>query len=136
MCDSLTSASGWKSIFAVGQHVQKINDLTNDESRRLLDWFVQLIQENHDLQARIKWQNPNDVGKFTFGLIPPLYALLISVAIWDNRSVYHAATPDYDGLGARTGHRAVGIGERPYLDPNSKSRWEALGLTGGQNLAL
>lgn len=50
------------------------------------------------------------------------------LAIWDNRSVYHAATPDYEnqGLGDRKGQRAVGLGEKPYLDPNSVSRREAL----------
>ena len=47
-------------------------------------------------------------------------------AIWDNRSVYHSAIFDFAGLGARTGHRAVGIGEMPYFDPNSKTRREAL----------
>ena len=56
------------------------------------------------------------------------------LAIWDNRSVCHTATPDYEGLGNRTGQRAVSLGERPYLDPNSKSRREALGLAQGQNL--
>ncbi|MCJ1353871.1 MAG: hypothetical protein MMC33_003858 [Icmadophila ericetorum] len=100
--------TGWKSVFAVGQHVQSIDDLTPLESRALLDWFVQLIMDNHDLQVRYRWQNRNDV------------------AIWDNRSVYHAATPDYAGLGERLGHRAVGLGEKPYLDPGSKSRREAL----------
>ncbi|KAL4918992.1 hypothetical protein BDW62DRAFT_210162 [Aspergillus aurantiobrunneus] len=102
--------TGWKSIFAVGHHVEKVNDLTDDESRHLLDWFVRLVTENHDLQVRFRWQNPNDL------------------AIWDNRSVYHAATFDYQHLGPRTGHRAVGLGERPYFDPKSKSRREALGL--------
>jgi hypothetical protein len=48
------------------------------------------------------------------------------VAIWDNRTVYHTAIFDFAGLGARTGHRAVGIGERPYFDPKSKTRREAL----------
>ena len=47
-------------------------------------------------------------------------------AIWDNRSVFHTATFDYEGLGERFGNRVVGIGERPYLDPNSKSKSEAL----------
>jgi hypothetical protein len=47
-------------------------------------------------------------------------------AIWDNRSFFHSATFDYDGLGERNGNRAVGIGETPYLDPNSKSRSEVL----------
>lgn len=100
--------TGWKSVFAVGHHVQKINGLAEGESRALLDWFVRLIVENHDLQVRHRWRNVNDL------------------AIWDNRSVYHAATPDYEGLGERKGHRVVGLGERPYLDSGSRSRREAL----------
>jgi hypothetical protein len=40
--------------------------------------------------------------------------------------VLHTATYDYEGLGERTGQRAVSLGERPYFDPNSKSRREAL----------
>ena len=47
-------------------------------------------------------------------------------AIWDNRSAFHTATFDYDGLGERFGNRAVGIGEAPYLDPNSGSKAESL----------
>ena len=78
------------------------------ESKVLLEWFVRLIVDNHDLQVRNRWQNPNDV------------------AIWDNRSVYHIGTPDHEGLGERLGHRAVSIGERPYLDVESRSRLEAL----------
>jgi alpha-ketoglutarate-dependent taurine dioxygenase len=102
--------TGWKSIFAVGHHVQKINGLAEQESKYFLDWFVNLIVENHDLQVRLKWKDVNDL------------------AIWDNRSVYHAATPDYvnEGLGERTGSRSVSLGERPYFDPQSTSRRSAL----------
>ncbi|PGH13581.1 hypothetical protein AJ79_03574 [Helicocarpus griseus UAMH5409] len=100
--------TGWKSVFAVGTHVARVNDVSEAESEHLLKWFVTLIVENHDLQVRLKWQNKNDL------------------AIWDNRSVYHAATYDYEGLGPRTGQRAVSLGERPYLDPNSIGRTEAL----------
>jgi hypothetical protein len=39
--------------------------------------------------------------------------------------VFHSATFDYDGLGERFGNRVVGIGEKPYLDPNSASKAEA-----------
>ena len=100
--------TGWKSVFAVGHHVQKINGLSEDESCHLVDWLVQLILENHDLQVRQRWQNVNDV------------------AIWANRSVYHAATPDYvlGDYGERAGSRAVSLGERSYFDPQSTSRTE------------
>ncbi|KAL8709371.1 MAG: hypothetical protein Q9220_005865 [cf. Caloplaca sp. 1 TL-2023] len=100
--------TGWKILYGVGNHVQRINDVTPDESKRLHDYFLQMIVEEHDTQLRHRWQNPYDV------------------AIWDNRGVYHSAIFDFAGLGARTGHRAVGIGERPYFDPNSKTRREAL----------
>ncbi|KAH6892521.1 hypothetical protein B0T10DRAFT_594282 [Thelonectria olida] len=101
--------TGWKSIFAIGNFPQRINELSAKESKELLDKLYKRIEENHDLQVRFKWRNKNDI------------------AFWDNRSVFHSATNDYDNLGDRAGHRAVGIGEKPYLDPNSKSRTVALG---------
>ncbi|KAH6685814.1 hypothetical protein F5X68DRAFT_232794 [Plectosphaerella plurivora] len=100
--------TGWKSIFAVGPFPKRINELSERESRELLDRFYRLIVDNHDLQVRFRWRNKNDI------------------AIWDNRSAFHSATNDYDHLGDRVGNRAVGIGEKPYLDPASKSRREAL----------
>ncbi|KAI0100121.1 TauD-domain-containing protein [Nemania sp. FL0031] len=105
--------TGWKSVFAVGNHVKRIEGLTDDESRHFLNWFVNLIVENHDLQVRNRWQNVNDL------------------AIWDNRSVYHAATPDYNEVfGEREGSRAVSLGERPYFDPQSTGRKESLAKEG------
>ncbi|KAI1363076.1 TauD-domain-containing protein [Xylaria arbuscula] len=107
--------TGWKSVFAVGNHVKRIEGLTDDESKHFLSWFVQLIVENHDLQVRQRWQSPNDL------------------AIWDNRSVYHAATPDYHEIfGEREGSRAVSLGERPYFDPASTGRKESLAKEGAQ----
>ncbi|KAI5207810.1 taurine dioxygenase family protein [Aureobasidium subglaciale] len=100
--------TGWKSIFALGPFPKFINELNTDESEELLKKFRATITENHDLQVRFKWKNENDI------------------AIWDNRSAFHSATFDYEGLGERFGNRAVGIGEVPYLDPNSRSRTEAL----------
>jgi alpha-ketoglutarate-dependent taurine dioxygenase len=55
---------------------------------------------------------------------------MVLIAIWDNRCAFHTATFDYEGLGERFGHRAVGIGEAPYLDPNSTSKAEALAAEG------
>ncbi|KAJ9231941.1 hypothetical protein DTO166G5_6472 [Paecilomyces variotii] len=106
--------TGWKSIFAIGPFPKYINELSPTESDELLKKFHSVIIENHDLQLRFKWRNKNDI------------------AIWDNRSVFHSATFDYDGLGERFGHGAVRIGEKPYLDPNSMSRTEALAASGLQ----
>ncbi|KAG8531163.1 putative NRPS-like protein biosynthetic cluster [Bacidia gigantensis] len=102
--------TGWRSLYGIGHHLKQINGLTKDESKMLEDWFAKLLSENHDLQLRHRWEHVNDM------------------AIWDNRSMYHAATPDHQGWGHRTGHRAVSTGERPYFDPESKSRREAMGL--------
>lgn len=100
--------TGWKSIFPVGGHISHINDVTELESKALLKWFNRLLVDNHDLQVRFKWKNQNDI------------------AIWDNRSVFHSATYDIEGQGERYGVRTVSIGEKPYFDPESKSRRDDL----------
>ncbi len=100
--------SGWKSIFPVGGHISHVNDVAPEESKALLQWFERLLVDNHDLQVRFRWQSVNDL------------------AIWDNRSTFHTATYDIDGLGERYGVRTVSVGEAPFFDPESKSRREAL----------
>lgn len=55
--------TGWKSIFAVGPFPKYINELSQSESDELLKKFYNTILENHDLQVRLKWRNPNDIGK-------------------------------------------------------------------------
>ncbi|KAK6369497.1 uncharacterized protein PV06_10828 [Exophiala oligosperma] len=99
--------TGWKSLFGAGHQIAAgwIDNVTPRESEILKEYFLQLITENHDLQVRFRW-NENDL------------------AIWDNRSVFHTATNDYTGK--RQGNRVVSLGEKPYFDPNSVSRREAL----------
>ncbi|EXJ80743.1 hypothetical protein A1O3_07027 [Capronia epimyces CBS 606.96] len=101
--------TGWKGIFVAGEQIKPgwINGVTDRESEILKDYFLQLITDNHDLQVRFRW-NKNDI------------------AIWDNRSVFH--TPTFDYSGPRQGNRVVSIGERPFFDPKSVSRREALGI--------
>ncbi|PWY61937.1 alpha-ketoglutarate-dependent sulfonate dioxygenase [Aspergillus eucalypticola CBS 122712] len=102
--------TGWKSVFPIGAFPTKINELNRKESANMLQYFHDLITYGHDLQVRFKWNEPNDI------------------AIWDNRSVFHTATGDHEGFGPRSGNRAVGVGEVPYFDPESKSRREDLGI--------
>ncbi|KAK4624506.1 Alpha-ketoglutarate-dependent dioxygenase oryG [Fulvia fulva] len=102
--------TGWKSLYGAAGQLKDgwIDGVTPRESEILKDYFLQLIANNHDLQVRFRW-GENDV------------------AIWDNRSAFHTATNDY--YGSRQGNRVVSLGEKPYYDPKSVSRREALGQT-------
>jgi alpha-ketoglutarate-dependent taurine dioxygenase len=100
--------TGWKTLFAGGLHCRRVDGVTEIESQHILNKILQLVVENHDLQVRFRWNGPNDM------------------AIWDNRCVLHCPTQDHYGLGARGGFRTMGIAEKPYLDPLSVSRKQAL----------
>ncbi|KAI8258209.1 putative alpha-ketoglutarate-dependent sulfonate dioxygenase [Colletotrichum sp. SAR11_239] len=124
--------TGWKSVFAIGGMVKHINGVTAEESKMLIDWFHELVYKNHTMQVRFKWKDPNDFGKhFTQETYDNHDANLIVKAIWDNRSFYHSATYDFWEMGDRHGCRGSGVGEKPYLDPKSKSRREDLADLGG-----
>ena len=99
--------TGWKSVYGIGHHFNRVVGVSPDESDMLKRYIRDLVTQNHATQLRYRW-GKNDL------------------AIWDNRSTYHAATPDYFDLGPRSGVRAVSCGERPYFDPNSRSRREEL----------
>lgn len=91
--------TGWKSLYAVGLHFDKINELTGIESKKVQGFINETLIHSHDLQIRVDWKGVNDI------------------AFFDNRSTYHSATFDY--IGSRKGIRTISIGERPYLDKNS-----------------
>lgn len=57
--------TGWKSIFAIGNFPQRINELSVRESKELLELLYKRIEENHDLQVRFKWRNKNDIGSYS-----------------------------------------------------------------------
>ena len=99
--------TGWKSLYAAGSEVGYFNDVTTEESEMLLSYVNNILKDNHDLQVRLRWNDVNDM------------------AIWDNRCTLHNPTYNFAGIGDRVGLRAVSCGEKPYLDPASKSRREA-----------
>lgn len=114
--------TGWKGLFVNREFTKQVNGLTKGESDALLEFLFDHISsvsffskhqsfksannQNHDLQVRFRWEAN-------------------SLAIWDNRSTFHAATHDLDEI-KRTGTRSVSLGERPYLDPKSTGRREGL----------
>ncbi|KAE8445403.1 hypothetical protein EG329_013416 [Mollisiaceae sp. DMI_Dod_QoI] len=104
--------TGWKALFTGVNSLQAghVNGVTERENEILKDYFKQLFVENHDLQVRVRWGQDD-------------------IAIWDDRSVVHVATNDY--FGKRTAYRVSSVGEKPYFDPKSVSRREALSLNQG-----
>ncbi|KAE9394049.1 taurine catabolism dioxygenase [Gymnopus androsaceus JB14] len=100
--------TGFKGLFVNKGFTRRILELGPDESDNLLEYLFRHIAENHDMHVRYKWK-------------------LNDLAIWDNRSAFHTATHDY-GSAHRQGNRVVSIGEKPFLDPESKSRSQALGF--------
>ncbi|KAI8807779.1 hypothetical protein BJ742DRAFT_757270 [Cladochytrium replicatum] len=97
--------TGWKTLFVNKGFTKRVLELHKHESDALLDLLIGIVPNNHDIQVRWKWEKN-------------------SVAIWDNRSTYHTATPDI-GDHYRRGLRVVPLGEVPFLDPNSKTQAEA-----------
>ncbi|KAJ3337962.1 hypothetical protein HDU93_000286 [Gonapodya sp. JEL0774] len=98
--------TGWKSLFVNKVFTKKIVELSKSESDALLGFLFEHIATGFDFQVRFKW-NRGDI------------------AIWDNRSVFHSATRDFDNSILRRGNRVAPLGEKPYFDPASVGRSQA-----------
>ncbi|KAF7517218.1 hypothetical protein G7054_g13875 [Neopestalotiopsis clavispora] len=96
--------TGLKALNINPGFVTGFAELNKVESDKLLDFFQYHIHSADDHYVRWKWE----VG---------------SVAMWDNRCVVHRVIPGrYEGN--RRGIRTTVFGEKPYLDPQSESRYE------------
>jgi len=100
--------TGWKSLYVNPNFTRYIVGIPKAESDAILKFLYDHIATATDFSVRFKWKKD-------------------SVAIWDNRVVFHTAIYDFKaGGGRRHGLRVTPIGERPYLDPNGKSREEEI----------
>ncbi|MCB1692485.1 MAG: TauD/TfdA family dioxygenase [Pseudomonadales bacterium] len=85
-------ATGKKSIYCGRAHTHRIKDMTREESMPIITFLNEhLTQEKY--VTRFKWE-PG------------------TLAMWDNRSVFHYAMNDYDGK-RRHMHRVIVQGELP-----------------------
>ncbi|MGI9603627.1 MAG: TauD/TfdA dioxygenase family protein [Acidimicrobiales bacterium] len=83
--------TGRRALFVNGNFTTRIDGLTDDESRRLLDMLFEHIQRP-DFGCRFRW---------TPG----------TLTMWDNRCLQHYAVPDYTSR--RIMHRLTIAGGRP-----------------------
>jgi alpha-ketoglutarate-dependent taurine dioxygenase len=94
--------TGEKALYVNPGFTDHILDVTEEESRRLLDlFFEQITRPEHTV--RFRWQ-PGDV------------------AFWDNRTTSHQAPRDIDDDTPRTLHRVTLIGDVPKGADGGESR--------------
>ncbi|WWC93184.1 hypothetical protein V866_000017 [Kwoniella sp. B9012] len=102
-------ATGWKTLFANRAFLIGIEGLDPDESDAILGHIFSIYERSTDIQVRFPWTPGTSV-------------------IWDNRSTIHTVAINWEGQNNRHGTRVASLAERPFFDPKSKSRREALGL--------
>ncbi|KAH7063082.1 hypothetical protein B0J12DRAFT_545666, partial [Macrophomina phaseolina] len=98
--------TGWKALHPGVLFAEYIKAMTDSESKTVVEKIQRLIDESrHQLLWSWYWARP---------------------VMWDNRAVLHAATQDLDSLEPRIGWRSTSIDEKPYSDPVSVTRKQAL----------
>ncbi|GAA6054470.1 hypothetical protein JCM3770_001004 [Rhodotorula araucariae] len=101
------AVTGFHTLFVNQCFTERIEGVTYDESRALLDYLFKLQAQAHDAQVRYRWAKDD-------------------LCIWDNSAVLHCATFDFAGH-ERSGDRTVFVGEAPYYDPaEGRSRKDTL----------
>lgn len=73
-CVRTNPVTGWKGLYAFGHHLDEFEGLGDVENRMLKEYVQRLVTENHQLQARVRWEQDD-------------------LVIWDNRAVYHVSPP-------------------------------------------
>ncbi|GAA5934028.1 hypothetical protein JCM3775_002852 [Rhodotorula graminis] len=100
------AVTGYHALFVNQCFTDRIEGVTFDESRALLEYLFRLQAQAHDAQVRYRWSEGD-------------------LCIWDNSAALHCATFDYDE--ERSGDRTVFVGETPRFDAeHGRSRKEAL----------
>ena len=64
--------TGWKSLNAFGHHFEGFVGFGDVENQMFKDFVTRLVTQNHQLQARVRWEQDD-------------------LVVWDNRSVYHVS---------------------------------------------
>lgn len=98
--------TGWKSLFFNPGFVTAITGVPKVESDMIISYLNEVVATTQELHVRFQW-NKDDV------------------AFWDNRICNHTASYGF-APHRRHAVRVAAQGERPYLDPESKSQEEDL----------
>jgi len=102
-------ATGFKTLFVNRSMTVGIEGLDKAESDAILNHIYDVYERSTDIQVRWHWTPGTS-------------------AIWDNRSTIHTVSYDYEGKVERHGTRVSSLAEKPFFDPRSQSRRQALQL--------
>jgi len=102
-------ATGFKTLFVNRQMTVGIEGLDKSESDAILNYIYDVYERSTDIQVRWHWTPGTS-------------------AIWDNRSTIHTVSFDYEAKGDRHGTRVSSLAEKPFFNPKSQSRRQALQL--------
>ncbi|PWY67146.1 tfdA family taurine dioxygenase [Aspergillus heteromorphus CBS 117.55] len=108
--------TGWKTLYVNENFTKEIVGLEKRFGDGLLDNLFRTVAEGYEFQVRWKW-SPD------------------AVAIWDNRATFHTGIFDYCDPASSPRPAGGPQAERPYLDPNSHTRKEAIAATQPGKLA-
>lgn len=135
--------TGWKSLFGAGDQVYAgwIDNVTESESEvikayckssnpRAVFTYTDKWRHSQHIDCRQPWLTGQvqvePEWSCNLGQVSHTNKKISFGSHWwkCSRSVFHTATNDYEGK--RQGNRVVSLGEKPFYDPASKSRREAL----------
>lgn len=132
-------ATGWKALWVNRAMTDRIVGLDRAESDLILGYLYDVFEKNVDIQVRFKW-SPRTSALWDNRCVF-LYLLLscrlpggLTADCWLLRVTIHNASWDYEGSEPRHGTRVTALAEKPFFDPEAKSRREALGLLGGDEV--
>ncbi|KAL2849439.1 hypothetical protein BJX68DRAFT_255577 [Aspergillus pseudodeflectus] len=101
-------ATRWKVLWVNQAITDQIIGLDRAESDLILGYLYNVYKRSVDIQVWFKWTPRTS-------------------ALWDNQY-------DYEGSEPRHGTRVTALAEKPYFDPKAKTRREALGLLGSDEI--
>lgn len=122
-------ATGWKALWVNRAMTDRIVGLDRAESDLILGYLYDVFEKNVDVQVRFKW-SPRTSALWDNRYVFSICCLAGFQGVNYGRITIHNASWDYEGSEPRHGTRVTALAEKPFFDPKAKSRREALGVLG------
>lgn len=123
-------ATGWKALWVNRVMTVRIVGLDKAESDLILGYLYDVYENNQDIQVRFKWSPRTSALWDNRYAVTQFLRVLSDSNLLFFRITIHNASWDYEGTEPRHGTRVTSLAEKPFFDPKSPSRRQALGVLG------